>query len=142
MKANKLTKETILQMGVMDRKFPDFRPGDAVRVAQRVKEGDKERTQYFEGDVIAIHNNGVSSTFTVRRIGANGISVERIFPFHSPNVEEIEFLRQGDTRRAKLYYMRERIGKSARVKERVLTHDEKMEKKGVVADSSEAGAAQ
>ena len=142
MKANKLTKETILQMGVLDRKFPDFRPGDAVRVAQRVKEGDKERTQYFEGDVIAIHNNGVSSTFTVRRIGANGISVERIFPFHSPNVEAIEFLRHGDTRRAKLYYMRERIGKGARVKERVLTHEEKMNKKTVVADSSEESAAQ
>lgn len=126
MKANKLTKETILQMGISDRKFPDFGPGDAVRVAQRVKEGDKERTQYFEGDVIAIHNNGISSTFTVRRIGANGISVERIFPFHSPNVEGIEFLRRGETRRAKLYYMRERIGKEARVKERVLTHEEKM----------------
>lgn len=126
MKTDRLTKETILQMGVSDRKFPAFGPGDAVRIAQRVKEGDKERIQYFEGDVIAIHNNGISSTFTVRRIGANGISVERIFPFHSPNVEGVEFLRKGDVRRAKLYYMRGRIGKSARVKERVFTHDEKM----------------
>ncbi|MCL5437039.1 MAG: 50S ribosomal protein L19 [Candidatus Dependentiae bacterium] len=113
-------------MGLTERKFPEFGPGDAVRVAQRVKEGDKERTQYFEGDVIAIHHNGIASTFTVRRIAANGIAVERIFPFHSPNVEGIEFLRKGDVRRAKLYYMRGRIGKSARVKERVFTHEEKM----------------
>lgn len=131
MRADKLTKETILQMGISDRKFPEFGPGDAVRVAQRVKEGDKERTQHFEGDVIAIHNNGISSTFTVRRIGANGVSVERIFPFHSPNVEGIEFLRRGETRRAKLYYMRERIGKEARVKEHVLTHEEKLNLKNL-----------
>lgn len=125
MKTKKLTKGTILEMGIVDRKFPDFRPGDAIRVAQRIKEGDKERTQYFEGDVIGIHNNGIASTFTIRRIAANGIAVERIFPFHSPNVEGIEFLHKGDTRRAKLYYMRERIGKAARVKELVLSGEEK-----------------
>ncbi|MBN2267016.1 MAG: 50S ribosomal protein L19 [Candidatus Babeliaceae bacterium] len=125
MRAKKLTKETVLQLGVTDRGFPQFSSGDAVRVAQRIKEGDKERIQYFEGDVIAIHHNGVSSTFTVRRIGANGVAVERIFPFYSPKIESIEFIREGDVCRAKLYYMRGRIGKRARVKEKIRTHEEK-----------------
>lgn len=124
MRAKKLTRETLLQMGVADRKFPEFSPGDAVRVAQRIKEGEKERVQYFEGDVIAIHNNGAATTFTVRRIAANGVAVERIFPYYSPRVESIEYLREGDVRRAKLYYMRERIGRRARVKERVHVHEE------------------
>lgn len=119
MKAKGITKETILDIGCVDRGFPKFTPGDAIRVAQRIVEGDKERTQYFEGDVIAINKNGIASTFTIRRIGANGVAVERIFPFHSPLIESIEFIREGDTRRAKLYFMRERIGKGARVKELV-----------------------
>lgn len=127
MRAKQLNKETLLQLGVADRKFPEFSPGDAVRIAQKIKEGDKERLQYFEGDVIAIHRNGVGSTFTVRRIAANGIAVERIFPLYSPRVESIEFLREGDTRRAKLYYMRKRIGRGARVKERVHVHEEHAE---------------
>lgn len=125
MRAKKLTKETVLQMGVGDRKFPQFAAGDTIRIAQLIKEGDKERVQYFEGDVIAIHRNGVGSTFTVRRIGANGVSVERIFPYYSPKIESIEFVREGDVRRAKLYYMRERIGRRARVQEKVRTHEEK-----------------
>ncbi len=123
MKAKGITKETILDRGVANRNFPSFNAGDAIRVAYRIKEGNKERTQYFEGDVIAIHNNGISSTFVVRRIGANGIAVERIFPFHSPRLEGVEFLRHGDVRRAKLYYMRSRIGKKARVQELVLSHE-------------------
>lgn len=123
MKAKGITKETILDRGVAERNFPSFSAGDAIRVAYRIKEGNKERTQYFEGDVIAVHNNGVSSTFVVRRIGANGIAVERIFPFYSPRLEGIEFLRHGDVRRAKLYYMRSRIGKKARVQELVLSHE-------------------
>ncbi|HAU30161.1 MAG: 50S ribosomal protein L19 [candidate division TM6 bacterium GW2011_GWF2_43_17] len=123
MKAKGITKETILDRGVANRNFPSFSAGDAVRVAYRIKEGNKERTQYFEGDVIAIHNNGISSTFIVRRIGANGIAVERIFPYHSPRLEGVEFLRHGDVRRAKLYYMRSRIGKKARVQELVLSHE-------------------
>lgn len=139
MRAKKLTKETLLQMGVADRKFPEFSPGDAVRVAQRIKEGEKERVQYFEGDVIAIHNNGAATTFTVRRIAANGIAVERIFPYYSPRVESVEYLREGDVRRAKLYYMRERIGRGARVKERVRVHEE-TEKKQEKADVQGEGA--
>lgn len=122
MKAKGLTKETILNRGVVDRKF-SFNSGDAVRVAYRIKEGSKERTQYFEGDVIAVHKNGIASTFVVRRIGANGIAVERIFPLHSPRLEDVKFLRHGNVRRAKLYYMRDRIGKRARVQELVLSHE-------------------
>lgn len=125
MRAKGLTKETVLQMGREDRGFPEFSPGDAIRIAQRIKEGDKERIQYFEGDVIAIHNNGVASTFTVRRIAANSVAVERIFPYYSPKIESIEFLHAGDVRRAKLYYMRSRIGRGARVREKVRTHEEK-----------------
>lgn len=125
MRAKKYTKETILNMGMEDRKFAKFNVGDAVTVAQRIKEGDKERIQIFEGDVIAMHNNGISSTFTVRKIGANAVAVERIFPYYSPLIENVKFLRRGKVRRAKLYYMRERIGKAARVKEKLLTKEQK-----------------
>lgn len=127
MRAKKLTKETITQIGLINKKYDNFEIGDTVRVAQRIKEGDKERIQLFEGDVIAIHKNGISTTFTVRKIGANSISVERIFPFYSPNIESVSFVRKGKVRRAKLYYMRERIGKAARVKERILTKEQKEE---------------
>ena len=122
MKAKTINKETVLSMGVTDRGFPKFKPGDAIRVAQMIKEGEKERIQYFEGDVIGIHNNGIASTFTIRRIAANSIAVEKIIPYHSPLLVGIEFLREGDVRRAKLYYMRDRIGKSARVKEKIRAH--------------------
>lgn len=125
MKAKKYTKETILQMGITDKNIDKFEVGDAIKVSQHIKEGDKERLQVFEGDVIAIHNQGISSTFTVRKIGANSVSVERIFPYYSPIIESVKFLRKGDVRRAKLYYMRDRIGKAARVKEKVLTKKEK-----------------
>jgi len=125
MKANKYTKETIREIGMYKRDFPPFQVGDAIEVTQLIKEGDKQRTQTFEGDVLAIRTNGVSSTFTIRRIGANGVAVERIFPFYSPLVQSIKFLRRGDVRRAKLYYMRDRIGKAARVKEKVLTKEQK-----------------
>ncbi|KKR97329.1 MAG: 50S ribosomal protein L19 [candidate division TM6 bacterium GW2011_GWE2_41_16] len=121
MKSKKITRETIAHMDVVERNFPQFQVGDAIEVSQRVIEGEKERLQAFEGDVIAMSNNGISSTFTVRRIGANGISVEKIFPYYSPVVESIKLLRKGDVRRAKLYYMRHRIGKAARVKELVLS---------------------
>lgn len=94
-------------------------------VSQRIKEGDKERIQVFEGDVIAIRKNGVSSTFTVRKISANAVAVERIFPMYSPLIENVKFIRRGDVRRAKLYYIRERVGKSARVREKVLTKEQK-----------------
>ena len=84
MKAKTLTKETILDAGITDRKFPKFSVGDTIEVAQIVKEGNKERIQMFSGDVIAFKKNGISTTFTVRRIGANKIAVEKIFPIHSP----------------------------------------------------------
>ena len=97
--------------------FPEFRPGDTVRVYVKVKEGNRERTQAFEGIVIKIRGGGVGKTFTVRRIGAGGIGVERIFPFASPAVEKVQVLRKGKVRRAKLYYVRNIRGK-IRIKER------------------------
>lgn len=126
MKAAKLTKETIRLVGLPEKKHPAFEVGDKVAVNQRIKEGDKERIQSFEGDVIKIRNYGISSTFTVRKIGANSIPVERIFSYYSPRIDTIEILSKGDVRRAKLYYMRKRFGKAARVKEKVLTHAQKV----------------
>ncbi len=133
MKAKKYTKETVLGMGTEPRKFDPFTIGDAVKVSQKIKEGDKERIQIFEGDVIAMHNKGIGSTFTVRKIGANSIAVERIFPYYSPRVDHVEFLRKGKVRRAKLYYMRDRIGKKARVKEKVLTKEQKQARREAAA---------
>jgi len=97
--------------------IPDFAPGDTVRVHVRIKEGDKERIQVFEGVVIARKHGGLRETFTVRKISF-GIGVERIFPLHSPVIERIEVVRRGDVRRAKLYYLRQLKGKAARVRER------------------------
>lgn len=128
MKAQTYTKETIKNIGMEDRGFPDFAIGDCISVALRIKEGDKERLQEFEGDVIARNMNGICSTFTIRRIGANSVPVERIFPYYAPTIASIKFVRKGDVCRAKLYYMRERIGKSARVKELVLTKEQKERK--------------
>lgn len=119
MKAKKYTRETIRDMGTADRGFPAFSIGDTVAISQLIKEGDKERIQVFEGDVIAMHNKGISSTFTVRKIGSNAVAVERIFPMFSPKIDSIKFVRKGKVRRAKLYYIRERVGKAARVKEKV-----------------------
>ena len=98
--------------------IPDFGPGDQVRVQVRVKEGNRERLQAYEGVVIARKNRGLNSSFTVRKI-ASGEGVERVFQTHSPLIAEISVLRRGDVRRAKLYYLRERSGKSARIKEKV-----------------------
>lgn len=121
MKANKLTRETINALGTYERNFPEFQVGDVVAVSQRIKEGDKERLQVFEGDVLAIRNNGASTTFTVRKIAADSIAVERIFTLYSPRIESIKLVRKGKVRRAKLFYMRNRIGKAARVQERIVT---------------------
>ena len=120
MKANKLTKETIANTGVVDRGFPEFTIGDTIAVSQKITEGDKERLQVFEGDVICQSRNGISSTFTVRKISANAIAIERIFPVFSPLIDSIKVVRRGAVRRAKLYYLRDRVGKAARVKERVV----------------------
>ena len=96
---------------------PPFRAGDTVRVNVRVKEGDKERIQAFEGVVIARKGEGVSKTFTVRKI-SNGVGVERIFPLHSPMLESVSVVRRGRVRRAKLFYLRELTGKATRIKEK------------------------
>jgi large subunit ribosomal protein L19 len=97
--------------------LPEFSPGDTIRVNVRVREGEKERIQAFEGVCIAIKNAGMSETFTVRKI-SGGIGVERIFPLNSPSIESIELLRRGRVRRAKLYYLRNLRGKAARIKEK------------------------
>ncbi|MBM3569181.1 MAG: 50S ribosomal protein L19 [Alphaproteobacteria bacterium] len=98
------------------RAVPEFKPGDTLRVAVKVTEGTRERIQSFEGVCIGRHNAGINSTFTVRKI-SYGEGVERIFPLHSPRVDEIEVVRRGDVRRAKLYYLRGRAGKGARIAE-------------------------
>ena len=97
--------------------FPKFKAGDRVRVHVRVIEGNKERIQQFEGDVIAIKGSGVGRTFTVRKV-TNGVGVERIFPFSSPKIAKIELIREGKVRRAKLYYLRNLSGKAARIKDK------------------------
>ncbi|WP_026472403.1 50S ribosomal protein L19 [Alkanindiges illinoisensis] len=98
--------------------IPAFAPGDTVVVQVKVKEGDRERLQAFEGVVIAIKNRGLNSAFTVRKI-SSGVGVERVFQTHSPIVANIEVKRRGDVRRAKLYYLRDRSGKSARIREKL-----------------------
>ena len=98
--------------------IPDFQPGDTVRVFVKVVEGNRERLQAYEGLVIARKNGGIRETFTVRRI-SYGVGVERVFPVNSPFVEKVEVVRRGKVRRAKLFYLRERTGKAAKVKSRV-----------------------
>ncbi|WP_456455565.1 50S ribosomal protein L19 [Thermovibrio sp.] len=101
----------------LKKDIPDFRVGDTVRVYVKVKEGDKERVQAFEGVVIRKRGGGTDATFTVRKVSF-GIGVERTFPLHAPVVEKIEVLKRGIVRRARLYYLRERKGKAARIKEK------------------------
>ena len=98
--------------------IPQFGIGDGVKVYIRITEGEKERTQMFEGTVIAKHGGGISETFTVRRV-SYGVGVEKTFPIHSPNVAKVEVTRVGKVRRAKLYYLRDRMGKAAKVKEQI-----------------------
>jgi large subunit ribosomal protein L19 len=97
------------------RELPDFRVGDTVRVHVRIREGDKERIQVFEGAVIARHRGGAAASYTVRKI-SYGVGVERVFPVHSPMVDRIEVTARGRVRRARLYYLRDRQGKAARVR--------------------------
>ena len=105
-----------LEKQFMRDDLPEFSSGDTVRVHVRIKEGDKERIQVFQGDVIGRRGGGTGATFTVRKM-SSGIGVERVFPLHSPNVAKIELVRKGQVRRKKLYYLRELTGKSARIKE-------------------------
>lgn len=104
--ANEQLKETV----------PSFNVGDTVRVHNRIKEGTRERIQMYEGTVIGRHGGGISETFTVRRV-AYGCGVEKTFPLHSPNVVAVDVIRRGKVRRAKLYYLRDRVGKASKVKE-------------------------
>ncbi|MEG0542120.1 MAG: 50S ribosomal protein L19 [Angelakisella sp.] len=96
--------------------LPVVNVGDSVRVQVKIKEGERERLQAFEGTVIAKKHGGISETFTVRRL-SHGVGVERVFPIHSPNVHSVEIIRNGRVRRSKLYYLRDRVGKAAKVKE-------------------------
>lgn len=105
-----------IEKGYLRDDLPQFTPGDTLRVHYRIKEGDKERIQVFQGTVIGRRGGGTGETFTVRKI-SSGIGVERVFPFNSPNIAKIERIRVGKVRRAKLYYLRDLRGKSARIKE-------------------------
>ena len=98
--------------------IPELRPGDTVRVHNRIVEGDRERVQVFQGTVMRLRKGGINASFTVRRIAAHGIGVERTFLLHSPRVEKVEVLRRAHVRRAQLYYLRGRRGKAARLREK------------------------
>ena len=102
---------------ISEKNVPEFRAGDTIRVAVKIKEGDKQRVQNFEGLCIARRGTGTGETFMVRKIGANGIGVERIFPIFSDSIEEIVLVRRGIVRRAKLFYLRDRRGKAAKIRE-------------------------
>lgn len=111
-----------LEQEQLKKDIPDFAPGDTVRVQVRVKEGERERLQSFEGVVIARRNRGLNSSFTVRKI-SYGEGVERVFPLYSPRLASVELVRRGDVRRAKLYYLRGRRGKAARIAELTTRED-------------------
>ena len=109
--------ESFEQAQVENKNIPAFRAGDTVRVAVNIKEGEKTRVQNYEGLCIAIRGQGTGRTFMVRKMGANSVGVERVFPLYSASIESIEVLRRGRIRRAKLFYLRELKGKAARIKE-------------------------
>ncbi len=107
-----------ISKGMLKAEKPEIKIGSTVRVHVRITEGDKSRIQVFEGTVIAKNNSGIAETFTVRRV-SYGVGVERVFPVHSPNVAKVETVRNGKVRRAKLYNLRDRVGKAAKVKEQI-----------------------
>lgn len=104
----------------LKEQVPEFEVGDTVKVHVKIKEGERERIQVFEGTVIAHKGGGISESFTVRRV-SYGVGVERVFPIHSPNVDKVEIVRHGKVRRSKLYYLRDRVGKAAKVKEQIIS---------------------
>jgi large subunit ribosomal protein L19 len=137
-----LDKEQVAKLAT-GKTMPDFAPGDTVRVNVKIKEGERERVQAFEGVCIGRKNAGVNSSFTVRKI-SYGEGVERVFPLHSPRIDSIEIVRKGRVRRAKLYYLRGRAGKSARIQEgsqRVRDESEAAETAPPAAAASAAPAA-
>ncbi len=103
--------------------LPEIKIGDTLKVYLKIKEGEKERVQMFDGTVIAKKHGGINETFTIRRI-SYGVGVERVIPVNSPNIDRIEVVRVGKVRRAKLYYLRDRVGKAAKVKEKIVTSNE------------------
>ncbi|MBO4338995.1 MAG: 50S ribosomal protein L19 [Clostridiales bacterium] len=108
----------LMTEGMIKEDKPEIKIGNTVRVSVKIREGERERIQVFEGTVIAKKGSGVSETFTVRRV-SYGVGVERVFPVNSPNVAKVETVREGKVRRSKLYYLRDRVGKAAKVKELV-----------------------
>lgn len=108
-----------LTAGMLKENAPEVKIGQTVKVHVKIREGERERIQIFEGTVIARNNSGISETFTVRRV-SYGVGVERVFPLHSPNVAKVEVVRNGKIRRAKLYYLRDRVGKAAKLKEQII----------------------
>ena len=112
-----MNKTDLIEQSYLRKDVPEFRPGDTVKVHVRVVEGNRERVQVFQGVVIRRSGSGVRETFTVRKVSF-GVGVERTFPVHSPIIQTIEVATRGDVRRAKLYYLRDRIGKAAKVKEK------------------------
>lgn len=112
-----MTVSESVQTEFMRMDIPAFRVGDTVKVHVKIREGDKERIQIFEGVVIRHHKGKLSASFTVRKV-SYGVGVERIFPLHSPQIDRIELLRRGRVRRSRLYYLRQRLGKAARIKEK------------------------
>jgi large subunit ribosomal protein L19 len=118
--SNTMNKQAILTsvaQAYMKDDLPEIRPGDTVRAHVKVREGGKERIQIFEGLAIAVRNGGIAKNVTLRKL-SNGVGVERTLPLHSPNVAKFEVLRHGRVRRAKLYYLRDKVGKAARIRER------------------------
>ena len=107
-----------LTAGMLKKNAPEIKIGSTVKVHVKIREGERERIQVFEGTVIARNNSGISETFTVRRV-SYGVGVERVFPVHSPNVDKVELVRTGKVRRAKLYYLRDRVGKAAKIREKL-----------------------
>jgi large subunit ribosomal protein L19 len=118
-----MDKLKLAEQTIATDEYPDFKTGDTVNVHYRVREGDKERIQKFEGLVISRRGSGANQTFMVRKVSAGNIGVERIFPLYSPFIAKIELKKQGDIKRSKLYYLRERQGKSARIKEKEQNQD-------------------
>ena len=128
-----MTSLQSVERAAMRRDLPPFRTGDTVKVSVRIKEGDKQRTQVFQGVVIKRHRGGQSATFTVRKI-SNGVGVERVFPTESPNIEQVEIVSRGFVRQSRLYYLRDLSGKKARLHSKVrdlskLVSDEETEKR-------------
>lgn len=131
-----MDKLKLAEQALVKEDVPNFRTGDRVNVHYRVSEGNKERIQKFEGDVISRQGSGANKTFIVRKISAGNIGVERIFPLNSPFIAKIEVTRKGDVRRSKLYYLRDRSGKSARIKEK----DEREAELGKLGQEADAAA--